>query len=489
MGLGKMVTDRLVSGQSIGSSIGQSISDKLKARATGIKQFFDPLNMVRAATGGSELATALFGRMVGRSTQDIKFFTGKSSMPKTYSVEPKAVSTYTPKSVGNKKTAELLKKLFVFMQTTHEEQKEHRETMVTYHQFQDNIRQDRHDELMEALIETTKEKRKADALFKKEYKKREQEYKNRIKKLEKELSDSQKMPSKMVPEGRPSKIVERPVERVATAPSAPATTARKVPRLLAPVIAGGAGALSIGEAIAKGESAKGSYNAANMGTRNNRIVPIKSKIDLEDMTIEEVIRRQSIPWGAPNENEKLFAVGKYQMIPSTLLDAVNTLNISRKEKFNGQMQEKLFNDYLLGIKRPAIVDYLNSKTDDPVLLKRALKQLSLEWASIADPDIPGGKTSHYGSGNRATLSVEEATAILKRDREKLQGRTLKEETRVPTVGESINDKSVDNAEMRKLMRQQALSVQQVIVTKNDTTVVKKQNSSSTPSKESNPLLQ
>jgi hypothetical protein len=213
------------------------------------------------------------------------------------------------------------------------------------------------------------------------------------------------------------------------------------------------GAVSLGAAIAKGESAKGSYNAANMGTKNNKIVPVKDKLDLENTTVGEIIRRQSIKWGATNENEKLFAVGKYQIIPQTLLEAVKKLNISPNEKFSGPLQERMFNEYLLKIKRPAISEYLNSAVDDPVLLKKALKQLSLEWASIADPDIPGGKSSHYGSGNKASMTIEEAATLLRADRLKMQSeKTSTALSDVNNVGQKINETSVDNTNMKKDMK-------------------------------------
>jgi hypothetical protein len=253
----------------------------------------------------------------------------------------------------------------------------------------------------------------------------------------------------------------KPVSQPTPAPAAPSAkpvteifkeTAKVVAPAAAKTVA--VGAVSLGAAIAKGESAKGSYNAANMGTKNKKIVPVNDKLDLENTTIGEIIRRQSIKWGDNNENEKLFAVGKYQIIPETLLEAVKKLNISTNEKFSGPLQERMFNEYLLKIKRPGISEYLNSGVDDPVLLRRALKQLSLEWASIADPDIAGGKTSHYGSGNKASMTVEEATALLKADRLKIQSEKSSTNLSNPNqnVGQQIYDDSANINEMKRLMR-------------------------------------
>ena len=73
--LSSLITDNIVSGGGIGSSISQALSDRSKARMTGIKEKFDPLNIVKALTGGSRLAPALLGRLTGRSPEAIRYFT------------------------------------------------------------------------------------------------------------------------------------------------------------------------------------------------------------------------------------------------------------------------------------------------------------------------------------------------------------------------------------------------------------------------------
>lgn len=240
------------------------------------------------------------------------------------------------------------------------------------------------------------------------------------------------------------------------------------------IVSGGAfiaGALSSG--IARGESGFAGYSAANMGTRNNKIIPVKEKLNLEEMTVGEIMRRQSIPWGAPNEKEKLFAVGKYQVIPTTLSDAVNKLNINPKETFTKDLQEKIFTDYLIKIKRPAIAKYLNSPEDDPKLLNAALTQLSLEWASFADPNIPGGATSHYGHGNKASITVEQATQMLKRDRESTQKKLSVVHDQ--SAGKQLNDVSVERIELKKELSEQSTVSTAIIQQNNVTNVVKKTN--------------
>jgi len=227
--------------------------------------------------------------------------------------------------------------------------------------------------------------------------------------------------------------VEKPtVEKV---PSEPSTIQKAVTTVTAAV--GGAavigGALTLGKLIQKGESGKASYNAANMGTKNNKIVATKQKENLQDMTIGEVMARQSIKWGSPNESQKLFAVGKYQMIPGTLADAVKTLKIGKEEKFTPELQERMFNEYLISTKRPAVAKYLNSTVDDPELLKNAVRGLSREFASVADPD-KSGTVSHYGSGNKASISVKEISDVLRIERENnLKMKKIPEQSLVPSL--------------------------------------------------------
>jgi len=59
-------------------SVGKAISLKSQARMKGIKEKFDPLNIVKFLTFGSKLGPALYGKMAGRDQKDIDYFTGRS---------------------------------------------------------------------------------------------------------------------------------------------------------------------------------------------------------------------------------------------------------------------------------------------------------------------------------------------------------------------------------------------------------------------------
>lgn len=76
--LTSVLADQLILGEGYGSAIAKTISLKTKAKITGIKQKFDPLNIAKILTGGSRLGPAIVGKMLGRSRKDIEFFAGRA---------------------------------------------------------------------------------------------------------------------------------------------------------------------------------------------------------------------------------------------------------------------------------------------------------------------------------------------------------------------------------------------------------------------------
>jgi hypothetical protein len=75
-GLGDLISKNLMNDRGLGSSIGEAVSDKFKAKVVGIKEKFDPLNIAKKLTGN--VGATLFGKMTGRSKTDISHFTGIS---------------------------------------------------------------------------------------------------------------------------------------------------------------------------------------------------------------------------------------------------------------------------------------------------------------------------------------------------------------------------------------------------------------------------
>jgi hypothetical protein len=161
----------------------------------------------------------------------------------------------------------------------------------------------------------------------------------------------------------------------------------------------------LGDLIARGEAGAAGYNANNKGSQNNRIIP-GDKQDLSQLTIGDIMKRQSLPLGDPN---RLFAVGRYQLTPDTFKEAVNYLKLDPNTRFTPDVQEQIF-QYLITKKRPVIGNYISGKSND---LNGALVAASKEWSSIANP-LTGA--SYAGGPNKASISSAEVASVLQQMR-------------------------------------------------------------------------
>lgn len=72
--LSSLITDKIVRGEGVMAAVNKALSEKSKARATGFKEAFDPLNIVKKLTFGSRIAPAILGRLTGRSPEAIRYF-------------------------------------------------------------------------------------------------------------------------------------------------------------------------------------------------------------------------------------------------------------------------------------------------------------------------------------------------------------------------------------------------------------------------------
>lgn len=109
---------------------------------------------------------------------------------------------------------------------------------------------------------------------------------------------------------------------------------------------------------------------------------------LTNMTIAEVmqLQRQLIQEG------KGSAAGKYQVIATTLNEAVGKLGLDRNQKFDESTQDKIA-DFL--IRRRGYGQYERNPTQQAK--ERFLTNLSAEWAGL--PSGPEGKSYYAGVGN------------------------------------------------------------------------------------------
>jgi muramidase (phage lysozyme) len=167
--------------------------------------------------------------------------------------------------------------------------------------------------------------------------------------------------------------------------------------------------MSLANLIARGESASaGGYNAVNSGTLNGHIVKGTPR-SLVTTKLSSILSDIRLPTGNPL---RIFAAGRWQLIPETLKDAIRVMSLDLSAIFNDALQDRILCEYLLQHKRPAIYDYITGLSDD---IDNACVQASHEWASIADPATGVSHYSH-GNGNRATISADEFKAALQKAR-------------------------------------------------------------------------
>ena len=145
-----LIADELIRGKGIGGAIGGAIGLKSKARMKGIREKFDILNMVRAITGKSRLATSLIGRLFGRSREDIEYFAGRAS---PIGEKRKKVTGLKGQGEGEDTSGmkKVLNQILTFLQKSHEKDMVLREKENNLRESA-KLRDDkRHTELLKAL--------------------------------------------------------------------------------------------------------------------------------------------------------------------------------------------------------------------------------------------------------------------------------------------------------------------------------------------------
>ena len=147
----------------------------------------------------------------------------------------------------------------------------------------------------------------------------------------------------------------------------------------------------LSDLIAEGESLTvGDYNAANNGWAMDLGKHGLSNYfgrDCSDVTIGEVMLAQ--------DQRRLHAVGRYQIIGTTMRAAVRWASLSGADLFTPENQDKLFLA-LIKHKRPGVWSYISGNGS----AHHAANDLAREWSSMPAPW--GG--SYYSGGDRAHVS-------------------------------------------------------------------------------------
>jgi len=93
------------------------------------------------------------------------------------------------------------------------------------------------------------------------------------------------------------------------------------------------------------------------------------KTNLTGLTIAELQQKQ--------KDRSIFAAGRYQMVPDTIKGAIKTLGLSPSTKFDEATQDKIFEEYLIKVKRKAFIGFLEGDGD----VEAAAYSWALEFAS------------------------------------------------------------------------------------------------------------
>jgi conjugal transfer mating pair stabilization protein TraG len=155
------------------------------------------------------------------------------------------------------------------------------------------------------------------------------------------------------------------------------------------------------DTIAKGES-RGNYNA-HFGNANN------TAIRFTDMSVGEVLKWQEDFIGQGNPSS---AVGKYQIVNTTLKGLVNQLGISQEAKFDEKLQDQMA---VALLERRGATEYMT----DQLTREEFAANLAREWAALPKITHPNPERSYYaGDGlNKEQVTIDEilkALATIKR---------------------------------------------------------------------------
>ena len=166
-----LLADQLLYEKSITKAVGRTISLKAQSKIKGIKEKFDPLNIAKFLTGGSKLAPALLGRLMGRDIRDIEYFTGRN---RPIRVAGKGTASRITSGVGEggdiEGINEQLLKIYSFLKTSTDKDIRRKEKEENFKEEREIESEKRHKEFIEALTKLKTGKSTAQAVTKTEQK-------------------------------------------------------------------------------------------------------------------------------------------------------------------------------------------------------------------------------------------------------------------------------------------------------------------------------
>jgi len=152
----------------------------------------------------------------------------------------------------------------------------------------------------------------------------------------------------------------------------------------------------IRDLVANVESGSKSYDAYNTGNAGSSGI---KNYKPSTFTIKQIMDLQNLPKG--NE-DRIFAVGKYQLIPETFKAMVENLGFSKNDIFNSEKQEKAGIWLIIDGAgyRKGLINYFKGDGNE-LDLQKAITDLALEFASMPTyfgPNVDIAKKYQNGGG-------------------------------------------------------------------------------------------
>jgi hypothetical protein len=145
-------------------ALGKTISLKARARVKGYKEKFDPLRIAKFLTFGSSIGPALYGKLRGRSQDDIKYFTGRSRPIFESKNKAEKIKNVPGGSADLTPINDMLVKIYRYMETSHDSDVKRKELENNKKEENDLEEAKRHKQFMEALAKLTGSKSTATKL-------------------------------------------------------------------------------------------------------------------------------------------------------------------------------------------------------------------------------------------------------------------------------------------------------------------------------------
>lgn len=152
-------------------------------------------------------------------------------------------------------------------------------------------------------------------------------------------------------------------------------------------------------------------------------------VELVSMTLDQIDALQTRMLQHPKNRWNSSALGRYQIVRTTLRNIRKVLGLTGRELFDAAMQDRLA-CFLLG--QRGIDKYLGGRLSEDTLLLN----LAQEWASLPTPEGKG----YYG-GQRAAVRPDQVRAVLVHVRKRHTEGLPRLETVPPEVEKEVKQKT------------------------------------------------